>query len=243
MSNAPDTPLDRRTETPAHIDIPPPPPEQLAALLDRYAPFTPAPLCPEVSAFHARSLVEIWEAAEKLAGHILPAPFWAYPWAGGCSLARIILDNAEWVRGARVLDLGAGGGVTALASAYAGAAEVTANDVDAWALATAELAAQRQGLRLRLLHADLTAAAAASDSGSPWDVVLCSELAYDRGTAPLQRAFLEAARRAGARVFLADAGRTYFDAGGLNELGWFNLPVPEDLEGVDKRVATVYEMR
>src|SRR5690606_20818892 len=127
----------------------------LAELLDRHADFGPAPLSPEIRVFQARGLVEIWEAAERLAGRTLPPPFWAYPWPGGAALARVVLDHPEWIAGRRVLDLGTGGGISALAAARAGAALVVANDLDPWALDTARLAADRQGLELTPLLEDL----------------------------------------------------------------------------------------
>lgn len=209
----------------------------MAALLDRYAPLGPAPLCPELGVFHARELVEVWEAAERLVDGPLSPPFWAYPWPGGVGLARVVLDHGDWVRGLRVLDLGTGGGVSALAAARAGAREVVANDQDPWALATAGLAAERQGLRLTPLLADLTAEPASVDG---FDVVLCGDLAYEKRVAPRIRALLDRARDRGARVLVADAGRAYFDPTGLTLLAEYTLPVPRDLEGVDERTARVY---
>ena len=41
---------------------------QLSELLDRYAPFRSPALLPEISVFYGRSLVEVWEAAERQAG-------------------------------------------------------------------------------------------------------------------------------------------------------------------------------
>jgi predicted nicotinamide N-methyase len=261
-----------------------PPPAVLAALLDRGAPFGPAPLCPEIRVFQARSLVEIWEAAERLAGAQLPAPFWAYPWAGGAALARVLLDAPGRVRGGFVLDLGAGGGVASIAAARAGAARVVANDLDPWALATALLAASRQQVAIEVRLGDLTAAVAAAarqaavpgarpgsvtgsvagamaqqvpglaggairDHGTDLigadpldgvDVLLCSELAYEKSAAAPQRAFIERALARGVQVVLADAGRTYFDALGLPQVAEFTLDVPQDLEGVTRRVARVF---
>ena len=212
----------------------------LAELLERHADFAPAPLAPEVRVFRARGLVEIWEAAERLASRTVPPPFWAYPWPGGMALARIVLDHPEWVEGRRVLDLGAGGGVAALAAARAGAREVVANDQDPWALATARLAADRQGLPLTPLLADLTAEPAAIDD---FDVVLCGDLAYERRVAPRIRQLLVRARNTGARVLIADAGRAYFDETGLVRLAEFTVAVPKDLEGVRERVARVFAMQ
>jgi predicted nicotinamide N-methyase len=211
----------------------------LATLLDRYAPYGPAPLVPEVSVFYGRSLIEVWEAAERLANQTLPAPFWAYPWAAGIAIARVVLDHPEWIIGKRVLDFGCGGGIASFAAARAGAESVIANDVDAWALAITRIAAARQGFMIRPLLADLTASARAQPAV---DIVLCSDLAYEKRKAQRQRTFLERARRNGARVFVADAGRKYFNADGLLPLATFNIAVPKDLEGVDERVARVYEM-
>jgi predicted nicotinamide N-methyase len=215
----------------------PPDRAPFVALLERVAPFTPVPLTPGISVFCARSLVEVWEAAEALAGRTLPAPFWAYPWAGGQALARVLLDHPEWVRGQRVLDLGAGGGVASIAAATAGAAAVTANDVDPWALLTARIAAERNGITLATSAADLTRA---SDRLRDFDVLLCSELAYERSAAPAQRSLIAHARGQGLRVLLADAGRTYFDPLGLEEVARCELRVPRDLEGVARRVARVF---
>lgn len=216
-----------------------PDPGALAALLDGYAPLSPAPLSPEIQVFHARGLVEVWSAAERVARRIVSPPFWAFPWPGGTALARVVLDHPEWIAGRRVLDLGTGGGVAALAAARAGAVEVVANDQDPWALATAALAAERQGLALTPLLADLTADPRVAEG---YDVVLCGDLSYERTVAPRIRAFLEHARSHGALVLAADAGRAYFDPQGLTLLAEYTLPVSRELEGVEERTARVYRL-
>ncbi|MGQ0814551.1 MAG: class I SAM-dependent methyltransferase [Gemmatimonadota bacterium] len=215
-----------------------PPTDALARLLEQYAPFAPAPLSPEIAVFQGRSLVEVWEAAEQLAGENLPAPFWAYPWAAGCALARVVLDHPEYVRDLRVLDLGAGGGIVAIAAKRAEAREVVANDVDPWAIAVMRLAAQRQRIALSYRQDDLTETISAVDG---FDVVLCSDMAYEKRMAPKYQALLQRAKNRGARVLVADAGRTYFDASGMKRLAEYELEVPKDLEGVEVRIARVYE--
>jgi predicted nicotinamide N-methyase len=215
------------------------PPPEFAALLDEVAPFTPVPLCPEILAFQAISLVAVWTAAEQLAGIALPAPFWAFAWPAGSALARVILDQPELVRGRRVLDLGAGGGVGAIACARAGARRVVANDIDAWALEVTRIAAVRQHVAVETLLGDLTGDMAIAHD---FDVVLAADLAYERSATPRERGFLEAARRNGAVVLIADAERTYFDASGLNLIAEYMLPVVYDLEGKRTRVARVYRM-
>jgi predicted nicotinamide N-methyase len=216
-----------------------PAPDLLAALLDAHAPLLPAPLCPELRVHHARSLVEVWEAAERAAGRELPAPFWAYPWAAGAALARVLLDQPERVRGCRVLDLGAGGGIASIAAAHAGAAQVVANDIDAWALATVTRAAQANGVIVATLLADLTLEPGRVDG---FDVVLCGDLAYEQREAPRQLALLRRAAGRGALVLAADAGRTYFSPEGMTLVATFHLQVPRDLEGVEERTARVFEL-
>ena len=49
---------------------------------------------------------------------------------GGQALARYVLDHPETVAGRRVLDLGAGSGLVAVAALQAGAAHVLASDPD-----------------------------------------------------------------------------------------------------------------
>ncbi len=138
------------------LDIPAPPAGAFRRLLDDHAPLQQVPLCPELRAHYAHSLTEVWEAAEALAGDTLPAPFWAWPWAGGIALARLLLDSPGHVRDRTVLDFGTGGGVAAVAAARAGAARIVANDIDAWALETCRSAAAANDVVIETLHADLS---------------------------------------------------------------------------------------
>jgi predicted nicotinamide N-methyase len=213
--------------------------EVLERLLSAHAPLMTSLLCPELLVHNARSLVDVWEAAERVAGCALPAPFWAYAWPGGSALARVLLDSPELVRGRSVVDFGAGGGVASLAAARAGAAEVVANDIDEWALLVVEIAAAAQQLRVQVMSDDLCATPALADD---FDVVLCSDMAYERSEAPRQRLVLERASRQGATVLVADAGRKYFDPTGMRQIGEHEVAVPQDLEGIALRTARVYLM-
>jgi predicted nicotinamide N-methyase len=138
-----------------------------------------------------------------------------------------------------VLDVGAGGGVSSLAAARAGAARVVANDIDERALATAALAARRQGLELETSPVDLTLTPELVEG---FDVVVGGDLAYEQQQAPRQLSLLRRAAGHGAWVLAADAGRSYFDPAGMRLLAEYRLAVPRDLEGVDERVARVYEV-
>ncbi|MEJ2184693.1 MAG: methyltransferase domain-containing protein [Gemmatimonadota bacterium] len=209
------------------------------ALLDRHAPLAPAPLCPEIRVFQARDLTEVWEAADRLAGEPTESPFWAYAWPAGAALARVVLDRPALVRGLHVLDIGAGGGVAALAAAKAGAARVVANDEDPRALDVVALAAERQDLAVEPVPGDVTER---PELLTGHDVVLCADLGYERERAPQLHTLLRNARQAGATVLVADAGRKYFEARGLEPMARFDVDVPEDLEGVAVRTAVVYRL-
>src|SRR5687767_3221149 len=88
------------------------------------------PLVPEVRLHLAEDAIVWWAKMEAKAGAVLAPPFWASAWLGGQAVARYVLDHPEVALGRRVLDLAAGSGVAAIAAKLAGAAAVTANDID-----------------------------------------------------------------------------------------------------------------
>src|SRR6266705_6392659 len=94
------------------------------------------PLVPEIRLHLATEVAPIWLATEdSLARGAVPPPYWAFAWAGGQALARYLLDHPETVAGRAVLDFGAGSGLVAIAAAKAGAASVTAAEIDHFAAA------------------------------------------------------------------------------------------------------------
>ncbi len=98
------------------------------------------PLVPEIGLHLATEVTPIWQATEdSLARNALPPPYWAFAWAGGQALARYLLDHPETVAGREVLDFGAGSGLVAIAAAKAGAARVTAAEIDHFAAAAIAL--------------------------------------------------------------------------------------------------------
>src|SRR3990170_416058 len=105
------------------------------------------PLVPEIRLHLAEESLPIWQKTEEELGEInVPPPYWAFAWAGGQALARYVLDNGRLVAGKRVLDLGSGSGLTAIAVMKAGAASVLAADIDQFALAAAKLNAEVNGV-------------------------------------------------------------------------------------------------
>ncbi len=93
------------------------------------------PLVPEVRLHLASTILPIWQMGEDMPEERgLPAPFWAFAWAGGQALARHIIDHPDLVRGRRVPDFGSGSGLVAIAAAITGASHVVAADIDPFAM-------------------------------------------------------------------------------------------------------------
>src|SRR6185312_3674701 len=107
------------------------------------AALTAPPLVPEIKLHLASEVEPIWrKTEEELAREGVPPPYWAFAWAGGQALARYLLDNPASVRARRVLDIGSGSGLVAIAAAKAGAASVLAADIDVFACAAIALNAE-----------------------------------------------------------------------------------------------------
>ncbi len=162
-------------------------------------------------------------------GEDRPPPFWAFAWLGGQALARYVLDHPDEVAGKRVLDLASGSGLVALAAARAGAAQVTAVDVDPHSADAVALNAGLNDLAVEFVLADLL------DGPPPdADVILAGDVCYDRDMTPRVLAWLE---RFSGRVLLGDPGRAYLPQTGFIEVGSYDVPTTRALEGVEvKRV-------
>ncbi len=173
----------------------------------------------------------------ELAAGELPPPFWAFAWVGGHGLARYVLDEPGTVAGRRVLDLATGSGLCALAARRAGAAHVTAVDVDPFAEAAALLNADLNGLDVAVVLADLL-----DDAPPAVDVVLAGDVCYDRDMTARVLPWLRAASAAGARVLLGDPGRHFLPQSGVRRLAEREVPTTRDLEGVEVKRVRVLEL-
>src|ERR1041384_8158368 len=117
---------------------------------------TPVPHVPEMALHVADESVPMWEKTEEELGAMgLAPPYWAFAWAGGQALARHVLDHRYTVAGQRVLDLAAGSGLVGIAAAMAGAAPVTAVDIDAFTEAAIQLNAEANQVYVDVLVQDL----------------------------------------------------------------------------------------
>lgn len=115
----------------------------------------------------------------------------------GCLAAIAVIAKRRGRAGlVRVLDLGTGSGILAIAAARAGARRLMASDVDPWAVRTARENARRNRVACRVRVIRTTGVAPRLARGGPYDLVLANILA-----APLRKMMPELAR------ILAPGGR------------------------------------
>ena len=197
-----------------------------------------APLVPELRLHLASEVTPLWQATEAaLARDQLPPPYWAFAWAGGQALARHVLDHPALVQGRRVLDFGAGSGLLALAAAKAGAAHVTAAEIDPFAAAAIALNAAINGLAVAVESADVI-----GRWPVPWQTVLVGDMCYERPLAERLTAWLRRLASGDVLVLLGDPGRTYLPKHGLEALGRYTVPTPLDLEDRETREGVVWRL-
>ncbi len=213
------------------------PPSQM--LLQRLVPVRGVDGVPGLLAHQAQDPIALWQSWEEEAGRVLSPPFWATVWPAAVVVARCLRDGTLAVAGRRVVEIGCGGAVVSIAAALAGAHSVEANDVDPVALHVARLNAQANGVSLRLTSTDY-----ASDGRlPPCDLVLAADLFYERETSERLLGRLREARRAGAEVVLADAGRPFAPMAEVEPVRSETVAVDVGLEGVAAREVRVGRLR
>jgi predicted nicotinamide N-methyase len=127
-------------------------------------------------------------------------PYWAELWPSALALARAVAGRA--LRGARTLELGCGLGLPSIAAALAGG-RVLATDWAPEAVAMAAENAARNDVRIETLVCSWTEPEPLLER-APWDLVLASDVLYERRNAD---ALLELLPRLAREVWLADPGR------------------------------------
>ena len=180
------------------------------------------PFVPEMRLLLAEDAVVWWARMEADAGAALTAPFWATAWPGGQAVARYVLDRPAMVAGRRVLDVASGSGLVAIAAAVAGAAAVTANDIDPYALAAVTLNARANGVAVTTCQADLL-----DGDGGDAQVVLAGDAFYQEALAQRIWPFLTRAAARGARVLIGDPGREYLPRDGLATVASYPAPAAD----------------
>jgi predicted nicotinamide N-methyase len=193
---------------------------------------------PEIRLYLAAESLPIWRKTEEELGQMnVPPPYWAFAWAGGQALARFLLDNPGQVVGRRILDLGAGSGITSIAAMKAGAAQAVASDIDALALAAIALNAEANGVQVETTAADLLGSAP-----DALDVVVVGDLFYERALAERVLTFVEAARQRGAEVLVGDPRRSYFPSDRFRQVALYSVPVTRELEDAEIKRSAVWRL-
>jgi predicted nicotinamide N-methyase len=197
---------------------------------------TPVPLAPEIRLRLADEAIELWERTETDQGGQMPPPFWAFAWAGGQALARYVLDHPDLLAGRSVLDLAAGSGLVAVAAMKAGAARVTAVEIDELAVAAIGINAEANGVAVTPLLADVL------EREPDAEVVLAGDVFYSREMTRRMLDYLRRAARAGSSVLVGDPGRAYLPREHLTLLAEYDVPVPQTLEDTPVKRTTVWSV-
>lgn len=197
---------------------------------------SPVPLVPEILLHQAEEAIALWEQTEVAAPDQQPPPFWGFAWAGGQALARFVLDNPPLVTGRAVLDLAAGSGLVAIAAATAGAASVTAVDIDPLSIAAITANAAANEVTITAVERDIL------DEPPTAEVILAGDVFYSREMAERMMGYLQRAAAGGAKVLVGDPGRAYLPKAGLREVAAYDVPVVAALEDADTKHTTVWEV-
>jgi predicted nicotinamide N-methyase len=198
----------------------------------------PVPLVPEVLLRHGGDAIDLWERTEAEVGSTdQQPPFWAFPWPGGQALARYLLDHREAVAGKTVLDLGSGSGLTAIAAALAGAGRVVASEVDSFAIASIELNAGLNGVRIG------TTGDVLDGDADGFAVVLAADIWYERQLAARAAGLLRRVAGRGGLVLAGDVGRAFLPRDELRELAAYEIPVVAELESAPLKRAAILTLR
>lgn len=197
------------------------------------------PLAPEIALHLAEESLPIWSKTEdELAALGLADPFWAFAWSGGQALARYILDHPATVAGRRVVDLGLGSGLAAIAAKRAGAQHVLAADTDPIAASAIDINAKANGVDIEVVCADLIAA----DAPLTTDVLLLGDVFYDAALAALLIDFASSVASSGAVVLAGDPQRAYFPLHRFEGLARYSVPVTRELEDAEIKSSLVWRL-
>jgi len=212
-----------------------------AAFIQANMRLAPVPSLPEIRLYLAhpgsglRRLLEQDDDGSDDNGPEPQPPYWAYAWAGGAVLARYILDNPSIVAGKRVLDLGAGSGLVAIAAAKAGAREVIAAEIDHNGVVALGLNAKANSVAIAVIGDDITA-------GSPpvVDLMLAGDVFYGRDVALKVVPFLDRCLAVGIDVLIGDPRRADLPLSRLRLLAEYPVPDFGDAKGATARPSGVF---
>jgi predicted nicotinamide N-methyase len=130
-------------------------------------------------------------------------PYWAELWSSAVALAHDV--SLRSLRGRRTLELGCGLGLPSIAAALAGG-RVVASDWSPEAIAATAANAERNGVAVETLRCSWSAPAPLVER-APWDLVLASDVLYERPNADQLLRLLPRLVDERGRVLITDPGR------------------------------------
>jgi predicted nicotinamide N-methyase len=199
----------------------------------------PVPLVPEIRLHQASDPISLWQRTEDTSGRTgLDPPFWAFAWAAGQALARFLLDHPESARGRDVIDIASGSGLVAIAAAMAGAAAVTAYDIDPLATVAIEANAAANAVTVRAVCADVLDDLPPPGTG----LVLAADAFYQRDLSTRVMRFARRAQAGGAAVLAADFGRAHLPRDRLTPLAAYDVPGQLVTEDADTKHTTIWTL-
>lgn len=196
------------------------------------------PGLPGIRLHTADDVTVLWHATGiELGLEDPPLPYWGFAWSGGLALAHHVVAHPELVAGRRVLDLGTGSGLCGIVALRAGAAAVSAVDVDPIARAAAALNARANGVELAVTGRDVLA-----EPPEAVDIVLAGDVSYEESMASRIHAWLRTASAAGATVLVGDPGRAYLPPD-LVRVATYEVQTTREIEEAARKPSSVFTLR
>jgi predicted nicotinamide N-methyase len=209
------------------------------AFVLRHTRLQPVPGLDELRLHLSDDVFALWGAVQNETGdRDAPIPYWAFAWGGGLAIASYLRDRPAVVAQRRVLDVASGSGLCALAAAVSGAAEVTAVDIDPFAIAAIGLNARANHAHVNVRRDDVLL-----DDPPDVDVILAGDCWYEESFGTRVTAWLQIARERGIDVLIGDPGRRYLAHEPLIELASYDVRSTTDLEDLGRTRASVYALR
>lgn len=212
-----------------------PSPARLRAFVQRHTRLAPVPDVPGIRLHLADDVMTVCAlTGAELGQSDPPLPYWAFAWAGGLAVARYLVDHPEEVADRRVLDLGSGSGLCAIAAIHSGAASVLAVDIDPFSEAAVALNARANHVRIGFVRRNLL-----EDPPPAFDVILAGDVCYEETMAARMLDWLQVAAQTGTRVLVGDPGRRYLPPG-LERLATYRVQTSLELENAEIKESAVF---